>query len=152
MTLDFETTIDQRVVTLNCLYGGWGQSTGTAYYKDLTLTAVAPSNSLSAYLKYAQQQPAQNLIGDAARGQDVYENNAANCMSCHPGVGPDLAGIGQRLTAIEIKEAIINPSASRAEGWEDNPAVMTEALNFLSAQDIADLVEFLVKDIRVRTD
>jgi putative membrane-bound dehydrogenase-like protein len=152
VTLDFETTIDQRVVTLNCLYGGWGQSTGTAYYKDLTLTAVAPSNSLSAYLKYAQQQPAQNLIGDAARGQDVYENNAANCMSCHPGVGPDLAGIGQRLTAAEIKEAIINPSASRAEGWEDNPAVMTEALNFLSAQDIADLVEFLTKDIRVRTD
>ena len=91
-------------------------------------------------------------VGDATRGQDVYENNAANCMSCHPGVGPDLAGIGQRLTAIEIKEAIINPSASRAEGWEDNPAVMTEALNFLSAQDIADLVEFLVKDIRVRTD
>jgi hypothetical protein len=29
---------------------------------------------------------------------------------------------------------------------------MTEALNFLSAQDIADLVEFLTGDIRVRTN
>jgi hypothetical protein len=67
-------------------------------------------------------------------------------MSCHPGVGPDLAGIGQRLSPAKIKEAIINPSASRAVGWEDNPAVMTKALNFLSAQDIADLVEYLIEN------
>jgi putative membrane-bound dehydrogenase-like protein len=146
VTVDFETAVDQLTVTLNCLYGGWGQSTGTAYYRDLSLTAVAPANSLSAYLKFAQQQPPQNLIGDATRGKDVYENNAANCMSCHPGVGPDLAAIGQRLTAAEIKQAIINPSASRAEGWEDNPAVMPQALNFLSAQDVADLVEYLTEN------
>jgi putative membrane-bound dehydrogenase-like protein len=144
VTVEFETAADQRMVTLNCLYGGWGQSAGIAYYKDLTLIPLGPTNSLSAYFKYAQQQPSQNLVGNAKRGEDVFNNSAANCLVCHPGVGPDLAGVGSRLTADEIKQSIINPSATRAAGWEDNPLLMSEVVSFLSAQDIADLVEYLV--------
>ncbi|MBC8370891.1 MAG: ThuA domain-containing protein [Planctomycetes bacterium] len=105
--------------------------------------AGGPANSLLAYLEFAQQQPNSGLSGDAKRGKDVFKNNAANCVSCHPGIGPDLAGVGERLSAEEIKQAIINPTVTRAAGWEDNPVVMPEVVNFLSAQDVADLVEYL---------
>jgi putative membrane-bound dehydrogenase-like protein len=144
ISVEFETAIGQKSVTLNCLYGGWGESTGTAYYREMSLETLGPANGIDAFLDFADQQPAAELVGDAEAGKLVYESGIANCLGCHPGVGPNLAGISQRLTAAEIKKSIIDPSFSRAKGFEDNLAIMPEVTSFLSAQDVADLVAFIM--------
>jgi putative membrane-bound dehydrogenase-like protein len=144
--VEFETDVNQLSVTLNCLYGGWGESTGRALYKNMVLAPIGPANSLLSFLEYAAQQPLAQLNGDAKRGADVYQNSAANCIGCHPGIGPDLVGIGERLSADDIKQAIVNPSAIRSAGYADNPVVMPEVTNFLSEQDVADLVQYLTEN------
>ena len=60
------------------------------------------------------------LDGDADRGRRLYESAAVTCRSCHrtasnqalerPAVGPDLVGVGKRLTPAEIVESLLEPS------------------------------------------
>jgi nitric oxide reductase subunit C len=115
-----------------------------------------------------QQLPAQP--GDASRGQALFQqpligtNNAPGCANCHsltPGVvlvGPSLAGIGSRATTIiaradytghaksavdYVREAILQPNAYVAPGFQPDVMRKTYATD-LSAQELADLVAFLV--------
>ena len=104
------------------------------------------------------------VAGDAVRGQEVVLDRATgNCVICHrvpvAGVafqgdlGPDLAGIGDRLTAGQIRfrlvdQSRLNPSTLMppyyrtdgltrvAERFRGRPA--------LSAQQIEDVVAWLV--------
>ena len=49
--------------------------------------------------------------GDAKRGADIFAARA--CASCHGGasaIGPDLAGVGQRMSPEDLMNAIIFPS------------------------------------------
>lgn len=60
------------------------------------------------------------LEGDAGRGRRLYESAAVTCSGCHrtapgqpadrPAVGPDLVGVGKRLTPAEIVESLLEPS------------------------------------------
>ncbi|MBK9138005.1 MAG: alpha-N-arabinofuranosidase [Verrucomicrobia bacterium] len=60
---EFETA-DQTSVQLNCLFGGWGQATGKAWYDDITLTALAEVTP-----------PAPRLSVDATQvGEPMSEN------------------------------------------------------------------------------
>lgn len=52
---EFDTT-DQGSVQLNCLFGGWGQATGKAWYDDLALEKIAQ-----------REPPAPSITLDAAK-------------------------------------------------------------------------------------
>ena len=63
--------------------------------------------------------------GDIDRGNGLfYWNSTAQCTRCHAifeyggNVGPNLAGVGDRLNRREILESIIRPSAALAPGHE----------------------------------
>ncbi len=64
--------------------------------------------------------------GDAARGKLVYETHiAAQCVRCHNAggagkqVGPVLEGIGERVDANYLLEALLEPSATIAPGFQN---------------------------------
>jgi putative heme-binding domain-containing protein len=62
--------------------------------------------------------------GDIRRGQAVFNNPKAACVSCHAigylggKVGPDLTRIGQIRTERDLLEAIVFPSASFVRSYE----------------------------------
>lgn len=63
--------------------------------------------------------------GDPARGARLFAERADwACQRCHKwngeggDVGPDLTGIGRRMTRPQIIEAIVNPNGSIAQGFE----------------------------------
>ncbi|MEL7159204.1 MAG: HEAT repeat domain-containing protein [Bacteroidota bacterium] len=63
--------------------------------------------------------------GDAGEGRGVfYWNSSGQCTRCHAvfeyggNVGPNLQGIGSRLTPEEILTSIVRPSAALAQGHE----------------------------------
>src|SRR6185503_9152152 len=62
---------NQTTLSINCLYGGWGQSIGTAWYDDIELVAVSPVVSLPGAIgrvtsivatHYAQRGPTESII------------------------------------------------------------------------------------------
>jgi putative heme-binding domain-containing protein len=67
--------------------------------------------------------------GDIRRGQLVFNNPKAACLSCHAigylggKLGPDLTRIGQIRSERDLLEAILFPNASFARGYE--PVVVT---------------------------
>ncbi len=74
------------------------------------------------------------------------------CLGCHPmdGQGPPLAppfdGIGARLSAEEIRVAILDPSASVADGYEQYAGMMPETFGQqLTAAQLEALVRFLAE-------
>jgi putative membrane-bound dehydrogenase-like protein len=64
------------------------------------------------------------LSGDASRGRAVFFGNAASCSRCHAfngegkDIGPDLTAIRTKFQRPELLDAILNPSASIAFGYE----------------------------------
>jgi quinoprotein glucose dehydrogenase len=64
--------------------------------------------------------------GDAHLGRALFrENEALACVRCHKiddaeakGVGPDLHGVGRRYSRMQILEAIVEPNATIAKGFE----------------------------------
>ena len=94
--------------------------------------------------------------GDPARGGEVYE--ALQCNSCHGGgitpgregkfFGPDLAGIGRRLTKVELADALVYPSKrveDRFKGVEIEFADATPLTGFITDQS-ADAVTLADRD------
>ncbi len=67
--------------------------------------------------------------GDSARGRKVFRENASlTCLRCHKVsddaaaadggiVGPDLAGIGRRMSRLQLLESILDPNRSLAAGY-----------------------------------
>ena len=107
-------------------------------------------------------EPLDGLQGDPVRGQAVVTRQSSTCTLCHAGpfpnphlqgnIGPDLRGVGARLTVPELRAQIvdarrINPDSPMpafwgTEGrtrvgpaWRDRP--------ILGAQDIEDAVAYL---------
>ncbi|MEZ6002538.1 MAG: c-type cytochrome, partial [Planctomycetota bacterium] len=163
VSLEFLTGPDERSVSINCLYGGWGRSTGTAVYDDLRLISLGPALDLRSLVELARvksgmesapiEATADDALmagGDAARGRDLFFNNATiACNRCHAwngqggGLGPDLVDVRKRLTRAKILESILDPGAALAESWTAPATVMPALRPFLSDQEVRDLVEFL---------
>jgi len=62
--------------------------------------------------------------GDAGRGSDVFQRVELSCTRCHAWwanaaerVGPDLFGVGQRLTRLQILESIAAPNRRITPGY-----------------------------------
>ena len=88
--------------------------------------------------------------GDPAAGKEVYASAQPTCGSCHTfepagttaSVGPNLDESLQGKDAEYIHEAIVNPDAEIAEGF--NEGIMPKDYGEkLSEKQIADLVAFL---------
>ena len=108
--------------------------------------------------------PLNGATGDAASGRKiVLDRHVGLCLLCHSGpfpeerfqgdLGPNLAGVGSRLSAGQIRLRIVD--ASRANPQTIMPAYFrTEGLihvtpsqrgkTVLTAQQIEDVVAFLV--------
>ncbi|HEX4946513.1 MAG TPA: c-type cytochrome [Blastocatellia bacterium] len=73
--------------------------------------------------KYVRSLGRTNFVklpGDATRGQQLYENNCANChmVRGQGGIsGPELTEIGLRRSPAYLREAVLNPNATLPEGF-----------------------------------
>jgi len=88
--------------------------------------------------------------GDTQAGWRVYWGNSAMpCVRCHvmdpeaEAAGPSLQGIGSRMDRRELLEAIVDPSATIAEGFT-SPSSMPDIFDsLLSRAELRDIVETL---------
>lgn len=165
VSLEFETGPQERSLSLNCLYGGWGQSVGPALWDDLELRALSSELSLTALAGRVararglelpsgavaeSEGPPLDEGGDPAHGADVFwKHPIAACSACHAiggqggVVGPELSAVGDRLTRLQILESLLDPNASLAQGWPGEVSAMPVLRPFLSDAEIRDLVAFL---------
>ena len=74
----------------------------------------------------------------------------STCLGCHVldgaggALGPSFDGMGSRLTADEIRTAILDPAADVAEGYEQFAGVMPPSFGTqFSAQQLEIIVQFL---------
>jgi mono/diheme cytochrome c family protein len=92
--------------------------------------------------------PAPASFSDVADPMQLLTQNA--CVGCHaingsgPPIGPPFDGIGARLTADQIRHAILEPTAEVAEGYEQFAGMMpTDFGQKLSARQLEAVVQFL---------
>ncbi|MDP7063152.1 MAG: ThuA domain-containing protein [Planctomycetota bacterium] len=167
VSLEFQTGAQEHSVSINCLYGGWGKSTGEAVYDDLELVSLGPASDLKTLVNLAKRfasdsPPAaapegndlQALLepGDIDMGRDIFFNNqTVACNRCHSwdgvggGLGADLGDVGLRLSREKILESILEPNAEISESWPSPSSAMPALRPFLSDQQIRDLVSFLAQ-------
>ena len=162
VTLEFSTSVEQDQVSINCLFGGWGKSTGTAYWDDVSLIRLGSQSGLDALVSLAGKhsvlgngslpQDIQVLPkGDPLQGREVFLNNPIlSCSRCHAfqgkdgGIGPAIDGVGDRLSKEEILQSILDPNAVMAAGWPASVSAMPALRSFMSDQELADIVSFLM--------
>ena len=165
VSMEFQTGPNERSVSINCLYGGWGQSVGEALYDDLELVSLGPASDLKSLIALAQKHAGDDggaaaaddieaLLkeGDVAKGRDIFFNNhVVACNRCHAfdgqagGVGPDLTDVGSRLTRKQLLDSILDPNAEIAESWPAPQSAMPALRPFLNDQELRDLISFLAQ-------
>jgi quinoprotein glucose dehydrogenase len=95
--------------------------------------------------------------GDRDSGKKVFRENASlTCLRCHKVsgdpdtetggvVGPDLAGIGHRMSRLQLLEAVLDPNRSLALGYEGVVFTMSDD-TYVEGSIVAENPEF----VRVR--
>ncbi len=118
----------------------------------------------SAAARDAIEAPLTGAVGDAARGRAVVADRQVGlCLLCHGGplpeerfqgnLAPDLAGVGARLSAGQIRQRIVDPARAnpdtimpayfRTEGLA-RVAPALRGKTVLTAAQIEDVVAYLV--------
>jgi uncharacterized protein len=141
VTVDFNSG-GHHELTFNALFGGWGQSTGQAWYSNVALHELTPVPVESSTADH--QEP------DAARGKNIFLNHqTAACNRCHQVegqggvIGPALDGIGGRKEADYLLQSLVEPGAAIAEGYPGEVSPMPPMNLLLTDQEIADVLEYL---------
>lgn len=107
-------------------------------------------------------EPLEGLQGDTVRGKAVVTRQSSTCILCHAGpfpnphlqgnVGPDLHGVGARLTVPELRAQIvdarrINPASVMPTFWGTEGRTRVgpawQGRPILGAQEIEDAVAYL---------
>ncbi|MFA6545530.1 MAG: HEAT repeat domain-containing protein [Limisphaerales bacterium] len=88
--------------------------------------------------------------GDAAEGKRTFhEHVGVQCLRCHAirgiggTVGPDLAGVGKRLTREQLLESIVFPNKTIAVGFENATLVLNGGANhsgLVKSETVTELV------------
>ena len=116
---EFDTGNRDRV-SINCLFGGWGRSRGTAWFDDVSLLELGQSNALASLphvlgdvvrnvtRHYASRGPVESVIGTLTALAEADEGLAAYVLqgiaSGWPsGKAPDLGPAKQRQLAALMK-------------------------------------------------
>ena len=123
--------------SINILFVGSGEG----YFDDVKLCELIPTE--------AAEDKA--LTGDPKRGEEIFwKHPVAACMNCHmlagkgSTVGPALDGIAKRKDAAYLTQALLEPNAKLAEGFEKLGASPMPPLGLiLKPQEIADIEAFL---------
>ena len=131
-------------LTVNCLFGGWGQAKGTAWFDDISLQEVKPL--------YKESSEQKEILGLAKNGEDIFHKHAvASCVRCHKVgneggvIGPAMDGIASRKDRAYIYESLINPTAQLAEGFDKLGASPMPPMNILlDEQELADVMAYLM--------
>lgn len=125
----------------------------------LLLLGCAGSNLLRSLVRPGR--PAAVLAGDPARGAEIFSqgrNEAPPCMTCHLvtkggygfSLGPNLQGVaeraGSRIAGFSapqyLEDSILHPAHFVVPGF--HVSMYTDYADHLSAQDVADLVAYLL--------
>ncbi len=132
-----------KSVSINCLFGGWGTSSGTAWWDDVSLRKVE-------YETISDDEP-KLTKGDAARGKEIFRTHPiANCARCHivggvgGPVGPALDTIASRKQEDYILESLVDPGATIAEGYQGKVSPMPPMGVLLKPQELADVMAYLM--------
>lgn len=135
-------SLNRAELTINCLFGGWGTSTGTAWWDDVALHEVA--------YEWVEDKP-EFTEGDPVRGRTLFENHpVASCSRCHMvdgkggPVGPALDGIASRKSEDYIYESLVDPQATMAMGYPAEVSPMPPMGVLLSEQELRDVMAFLM--------
>ncbi len=136
------SSLDRTELTINCLFGGWGKSTGKAWWDDVSLHEVE-------YEMIAEDEP-KLTEGDAKRGEQIFNTHQiAACIRCHVvdgkggPIGPPLDGIASRKEKDYLLESLVNPQAVMAEGWQAEVSPMPPMGVLLKEQELADVMAYL---------
>jgi putative membrane-bound dehydrogenase-like protein len=114
---------------------------GEAWFDDLKLTEMIPVTA-------AQEELA---AGDAKRGEEIFwKNPSAGCVNCHmlggkgSAVGPPLDKIASKRDAAYLQQALLDPSAVLADGYNQTPVSPMPPMGLiLKPQELADVLAFL---------
>ena len=133
---------DKTQFNINLLFGGWGKSTGTAFWDDVSLREVIP-----VYRKVEETE----VTGDVERGRKVFhEHQVAACIRCHVvggeggPIGPPLDGIASRKAEDYLRESLSDPQATMAEGFPAEVSPMPPMSVLLKKQEFEDVMAFLM--------
>jgi mono/diheme cytochrome c family protein len=140
--LRFETG-SAKSISMNCLFGGWGTSTGKAWWDDVSLRKVT-------YESLADDQP-ELAVGDIARGKNIFMTHPiAACTRCHivngvgGPIGPALDTIATRKQEDYILQSLVDPGATIAEGFVGQVSPMPPMGVLLKPQELADVMAYIL--------
>ena len=141
--MDFNSGSRTRV-TINCLFGGWGQSKGTAWWDDVAIREVT--------YETIDENATDLSEGDVERGLKIFnEHQIAACVRCHKVdgrgegiIGPDLGGIASRKDRDYLYKSLIDPMAEMAEGFPAEVSPMPPMGVLLKPQELADVMAYLM--------
>ncbi len=130
---------DRSELTVNCLFGGWGTSTGMAWWDDVSLREII------------DEPPTSRRRGDPEKGRMIFNTHAlAACNRCHQvqgeggPIGPALDGIASRLSEEQIHESLVDPQATIAEGYAAEVSPMPPVGVLLNEEEMGDLMAYLL--------
>ncbi|NNE90048.1 MAG: c-type cytochrome, partial [Verrucomicrobiales bacterium] len=137
------SSLSRTELTINCLFGGWGKSTGKAWWDDVSLHEIE-------YEMIVEDEP-KLTDGDAKRGEQIFNTHQiAACNRCHMvggkggPIGPPLDGIASRKKEDYILESLINPQATIAEGFKAEVSPMPPMGVLLREQEMRDVMAYLM--------
>jgi putative membrane-bound dehydrogenase-like protein len=142
LVVDFNSGGNSSLM-FNCLFGGWGQSTGTAWWDDVALSEVT--------YEIVEEAAAAEVTGVVDNGKKIFsEHLIAACILCHAVdgkggvVGPALDGIATRKDQAYILESLVDPGAKLAEGFPGEISPMPPMGVLLKPQELADVMAYLM--------
>ncbi|MGK0185125.1 MAG: putative membrane-bound dehydrogenase-like protein [Verrucomicrobiales bacterium] len=138
---DFQTESQSRI-SINCLLGGWGRSTGIAWFDDIRLNELVPIAKTAAKSKLEE--------GSIDSGKTIFfTHQVAACNRCHQlggeggVIGPALDGIATRKGADYIRQSLVDPNAALADGYNGPVSPMPPINLLLGEQELADVLAYL---------
>ncbi len=155
-------------ISINCLYGGWGQATGTAWYDDVEVVPLGPAPAglgrvVRRVKRHARSGDGERVAdrkgfgelsrltgGDPEEGKKIFfQNRTASCVRCHTidgrggEIGPDLSDIAARREKSYIVESLMKPNAELSKRYDGRVSPMPPIGSLLEPEQIRDLVAYL---------
>jgi putative heme-binding domain-containing protein len=118
------------------------------YNKDISIRSLAADYFRRTGGKSLSIDLAFNMPSDPKKGKQIFETN---CMTCHKmggkgaDIGPDLTLIKKKFDKKSMLDAIINPSASLAFGYE--PWMISTQSGSYYGFLMADAKQIILKDL-----
>lgn len=156
--ITFESGGSSRV-SINCLFGGWGHATGTAYYDDIELTKLggntaklpgATGQVLATVIShYAQRAPKESVIATLASLRTAQPQIATIVVDALAGSWPAGPASAPELTAEDAKQLQAVMTALPPAGRD---RLLALAGKWGRVDVFSDAVAAIVKDLTTTLD